>query len=78
MALLHRLRASVRQLLGRRAIAQLAEDEIVHGSMMATHQLGKRLPVAPLVADHEHFVRCIALHGRHSKTVARRGEGWGE
>lgn len=39
---------------------------------MAPDQLGKCLPVATLVAHHEHFVRCIALTGRHPDPLTSR------
>ena len=69
----------LRDLLGQAAVTQLSQHEVVDPPPMAPDQLGKGLPISALVADHEHFVRCIALHGRHRVFDLPGSEvSWGE
>ncbi len=50
----------------------LTQHEVVNRAVVTTHEFRERFALASLVAHHEHFVRCIALHGRHSGFHSRR------
>ena len=55
-------------------LAELAEHEIVEGPVMTPHECGERLPIAPLVADHQRFVGCVTRGGGHGARAGRRRE----
>lgn len=40
---------------------------------MTAHEQGERFPIAPLVADHQCFVGCVALDRRHRARAAADG-----
>ena len=60
--------------LGGLGLSELTEHEVVEGAMVAPDQGGERLPIAPLVADHQSFVGCVTRGGGHGARAGRQRE----
>src|SRR5690606_27851888 len=66
--------------LGPRGMPQVAQGEVVDGSLVTTQELGERFAIASLIADHENLVARLTVrrgHGRGPSTnpPASRADG---